>query len=440
VQRGLVAMAVVLGLAGFAPRARAQAGGAGTAPASPSATAQHVVVIADAADNETDNARLRAVVFDVARGYGLSAERPPDLVETARTSGALEGGRVSTAVAPLGSLRQAFGASVLVRISREWERGADVGLRVTVVGPRGSESEVVSAPNAEPEPALEPAVKALLEKVLGKAPASTASSGPSTGGGAASGAASSGASAGVQWLVNPASAPPAEPHDRRSIARAWAARGGVRATYEVRGMLTTVMIPHQGFSSENPVTHATESGQANTFGVGGGVGVRVGMLYLPLGDPRISSGTFAAFRLGAGIDGSVLYARPPSGYDYQVSGSTITGRDTAYADRAWLYGVASAQLGLHVGIGSYKTQTIWRGVLLGVAYSPAFLYQLDIASLSGSGKLNPAGVEADLDLASLKAQKDVTAESQIRLSAFLMPRVRSDLPWLLQLGLGAAWY
>lgn len=428
-------MLLVFGLVGVAPPAAFAQSAGGAAPPAPSVAKRQVVVVADAADDETGNARLRAVVFDVARGYGLAAARPADVVGTARTSNALQAGRVSTAVAPLGSLRRALGASVLVRISRDWERGADMGLRVTIVGPRDSESRVVSAPIAEPEPALKSAVQALLPKVLGKAPVPAPN-----GGAAASGGATSGGSARVEWLTHPATAAPAAPPDRRAIARAWAARGGVRATYEVRGMLTSVLIPHQGFSGKNPVTGATDHGQANTLGIGGGVGVRVGMLYLPLGDPRVSSGNFAAFRLGAGIDGSVLYVRQPSGYDYQGSGSTVTGRDTRYSDRAWLYGVASAQLGLHVGIGSYQTSTIWRGVVLGVAYSPALLYQLDIASLSGKGKINPAGAEVDLDLTSLKAQKGTSAESQIRLSAFLMPRIKSDLPWLLQLGLGAAWY
>lgn len=391
-------------------------------------------MIADASDTETGNARLRAVVFDVARGYGLAAERPADVVETARNSNALEAGRVSTAVAPLGTLRRALGASVLVRVSRDWERDADMGLRVTVVASRDSESKVVSAPIAEPEPALKRAVHALLERVLGKVPAAAASSPASGGGEATAGGAD------VQWVVRPKAVVAESPQDARHVARAWAERGGVRPSYEVRGMLTSLLIPHQNFSSQNPVTHAPESGRADTLGIGGGIGVRVGMLYLPLGDPRVSSSTFAAFRLGLGIDGNVLYVRPPAGYSYSVNGGAVTTRDTRYADRAWLYGVASGQLGLHIGVGTYATRTIWRGVLIGVAYSPAFLYRLDIASLSGAAELNPAGVELDLDITSLQAQRNISAEPQIRLSALLLPRVRSDLPWLLSLGLGAAWY
>ena len=98
---------------------------------------------------------------------------------------------------------------------------------------------------------------------------------------------------------------------------------------------------------------------------------------------------------------------------------------------------------MHVGIGSYRTPTLWRGVVFGVAYSPAYIVWLDIGKTDfDHGGFNYAGVEATLDFASLEIESDGGSPSEPQMRAFvlLLPRIDDKLPWLLSIGIGAAWY
>jgi hypothetical protein len=286
------------------------------------------------------------------------------------------------------------------------------------------------------------AVGAMLDELAGSAAKPAPAPAPSAPApGSSASAPPSGAEPGGPGMILPSSpAPGSNEPPPLTKEQAWAERGGIKASYEARAIVTGVMIPDRPFSSTNPVTRQKETGSANTWGIGGGIGVRIAMMYLPLPDPDESSGNFAAFRLGAGIDGSVLYVRPPTGYAYDVVGNQVVDRGLKRQDRAWLYGNIPLQLGVHFGIGSFRTEHIWRGVVLGFVYSPTWTYRLDIGSLDGEGKFNFAGFEGDIDIATLEARRGKVSQSQIRVSAYVLPRIKSDLPWLASVGIGAVWY
>ncbi len=425
-----VALAAALSIWSVPGRADAQAADAG--PAAPRARGK-AVVVCDAADTATDNSRMRAGVYDVARKRGFESEPRADVPGAARAASAMEGGRISSATAPLQALRKQLGVAVVIRVALEWDRGDQRGIRVTVVSEAGDASQVVAAPAADPRPLVAKAAGELLDQAV-----------PATAAPASAPAPAAAPEAGVKWLVQPGAHPPPEDDksvDPKEIRRRWEARGGARASYEARAMLTGVLVPGTAFSSTNPVDKTkTDRGSESTLGIGGGLGVRVALMYLPLPDPALASGTFAGIRLGVGADADMLYVREPVGFTYHSLNGKLSGQETKYANRAWMYAAFPAQLGFELGIGSYRTPTIWRGVMLGLAYSPTWFYRLDIQSLNGEGKLNYAGFEANLDLASFEATRAGNSESQIRLFAYVLPRVKSDLPWLMSLGIGAVWY
>jgi hypothetical protein len=225
-----------------------------------------------------------------------------------------------------------------------------------------------------------------------------------------------------------------------AAGKAWDARGGVRVSYEVRGLATLLYQPEVFVTDTNPVTGNLDGpDKTDQWGIGGGVGVRASIMFLSLPDPAMSSGsTWFGFRLGAGLDGSVIYTRPPDGFSY--TGANAERRQVKRDDQVWFYPTGSLQLGLHLAIGQLLSPTIWRGVVLGVAYSPAVIWSLQIGDPAFDAVFNYAGFELTLDIASLEARSEITHEPQIRLFAFVLPRVRDELPWLASLGIGAAWY
>ena len=190
------------------------------------------------------------------------------------------------------------------------------------------------------------------------------------------------------------------------------------------------------------LTGEVETGRADQLGIGGGLGFRAGMMYVSLPDPASPSGALTGFRLGVGLDGSVLYSKPPHGFTYRGDSENVTGRSVDRVDKAFFYPSASVQLGFHVGFGKYRTPSIWRGMVFGLAYSPAYVWSLEIGKTEFDARgFNYGGFEATLDVVSMEAGLDnLASEMQIRLFALVLPKVNDDLPWLISLGVGAVWY
>ena len=96
------------------------------------------MVVADAFDDETENARLRAKIYDACRTRGLSPDGKADAKAAAEQSGAMHEGRVVADAGPLDGVRKAVGASVLVRVAKDAG-----GLRVLVVTEGGAKEKLV---------------------------------------------------------------------------------------------------------------------------------------------------------------------------------------------------------------------------------------------------------------------------------------------------------
>jgi len=230
--------------------------------------------------------------------------------------------------------------------------------------------------------------------------------------------------------------------DPSTQKEAWTRRTGALVSYEVRAFVTGLLVPNVVFSDVNPATEEVETGRADQLGIGGGLGFRAGMMYVSLPNPASAGGVLTGFRVGLGLDGSVLYSKPPHGFTYRGDSENVTGRAVDRVDKAYFYPTASAQLGFHVGFGKYRTPSIWRGMVLGLAYSPAYVLSLEIGKTEFEDHgFNYGGFEATLDVVSIEAGLDnLKPEMQIRLFALVLPKVSDDLPWLVSLGVGAVWY
>lgn len=394
-------------------------------PASAPAARGQVVVVADVLPDATENAKLRAAVYETARSRGFEPNPQADVTRAAANAGAMAAGQVTTEEAGLAGLRKELGATLLVRVAPEGAGQA----RVIVVGEGGAKSRTVAATDA----AVTAAVGELLAELGAKAaappppaeeekpqaflaPAPQGRRGAQTGGD-------------EPELVGP-----------EATRARWENRGGLRVSYEVRAMATGLALPDMPYQDTNPVTAARETGKATTYGVGGGLGVRLSLMYLPLPEPAKESTTWAAFRIGTGVDGNVLYYRPPVGYAYKVRNNQLASRDTEYDDQAYLYGIIPMQLGFHVGFGKHRSDSLWRGTALGIAYSPSILYALQIGKTAGNWEFNYGGIEASIDVVSIEANASGASESQIRLAVLFLPRVNDELPWLVSAGIGVVWY
>ncbi len=278
-----------------------------------------------------------------------------------------------------------------------------------------------------PEPAPAPAPEAPVSAAVEEAPGASSPQRVQSGG----------------YILSRRPATEDDELDPKSQREAWKRRTGVRPSYEVRVQATGLLVPNVAFSDTNPSSGEIESGNADQFGIGGGLGVRAGMMYVSLSDSSVRSATLTGFRLGVGLDGNVLYTKPPSGFTYRGEGDTPTSRAVDREDKALFIPAASLALGFHVGFGEYRTPSIWRGVVFGVAYAPAYEWALEIGKTDFDGLgFNYGGVELTLDVTSIEtgSLEMPRSEMQIRLFAWLLPRVDDDLPWLTSLGVGAVWY
>src|SRR5258706_1442338 len=199
-----------------------------------------MVVVADPFDDETENAKLRARVYEAGRAQGYSADAKLDVRDKAIDAGAMKEGRVTTDESALQSLRKAVGANVLVRIARDAH-----GVRVMVVRDGGVSDDVVRSADTVPD--------SVVRLLSGKKSASA--------GGAGTG---EGIEAGY-ITRKPGGAPDRDLSDPKVLAKAWEARGGLRPTYGARVLLIGLLIPKTPFADQNPVTGATEVGDARTF-------------------------------------------------------------------------------------------------------------------------------------------------------------------------------
>jgi hypothetical protein len=399
------------------------AGTAGTADgaseAEPAPSGPKLVIVADLADTATRNSELRAALYEVARAHGYEPAGKLDVEAVASHESLMKAGSITVDGEELRSLRTALKVAVLVRVSRDSTEGAKITARVTVVTKAGVHSRiVVTAPAAATEP-LTAALDDLLPHVE-----------PDDGGKSSLvPKRAKGATAGSLVLGDQ------KPETAASTREAWEKRGGLRPLYGATALITATQIRQMPFVSTGPGGRGTVPGSADATGIGGGVGVRVGMTYLPIPDPNLSTGGFVAFRFGVGLDMNVLYLHAPTHFAYSGANRTV-----AYEGRALWVANVPFELGFAIAAGRFSGTTSWRGALIGVAYAPALQFSMNLKDTTGEFRFNPAGAQGTVDIVKLDTSQAEGSEMQIRLTLWGLAPLDTAHPGMVSAGLGAIWY
>jgi hypothetical protein len=234
---------------------------------------------------------------------------------------------------------------------------------------------------------------------------------------------------------------------------AWRARRRQSLTYEVRANFTALSFPKREYAVTGDCATGTGTAPMSNYGqtsdgrgiaFGGGLGFRTSYMFLPPPFPHERSSLWWAFRASAGVDIDVLRARLPGGVP-PVQGELCAqaqnrSHDVQYEDHTTLLWRAPLSMGAHLGIGSFRTGTTWRGVVLGLAYSPSLVI------------VKPFGADSQLSLSYLAAELsvDVTTLStalpkppydpHVRVVIGLLAPGRDVAPLITTVSIGATWY
>ena len=362
-------------------------------PAPAPAGNPELVVVADLGGaGSTTSAELRAALYAVARGHGYVPAGKLDVVGAASRESLVVSGSVTDDPVKLEHLRFVLKVPALVRVSRVTDREGGT-VRITVVTEEAYQTRILADDSNE---SIAHALDVLLP---------------------------------ARRVVPVASGDAVDPE----LKEQFRARTGFRATYGALAFATITSLRHYGFDSANAAGTGTVHGTANAFGVGGGVGLRAGVIYLPPLTPN-PSGSFFAARFDVGLDTDFLYLRAPSKFSYDGSS-----RNLVYGNRALFIGSIPFTLGGALAVGQFG-EASWHGVLLGVGYAPELEYAMDLARSSGDFRFNPAGAELSVDVTRLDASRGNESAAQIRIALWGVAPIDTAHPGRLSLGLGAVWY
>lgn len=396
--------------------ALAQAPGPPAAAEAPSGPT--LVISADLSPNATSNSQLRASLYEFVRRHGYSAAGKLDVDGVAASRSLMTAGSVTTDPAQLTELRLALDVAVLVRISKDSEDGGAIQARVAVVTRKGVHTEVVKIAGGGDTHPIEAALDRMLPAVLPPAPPPEQK--PKL-------------PPGTVGAIAPADV---KPDDTLPARDAWEKRGGLRPAYGATVLVSGTQLRNVSYSGVNPGPPSRrEFGQEDATGVGGGIGVRVGAMYLPIPEPNLSTGNFVAFRFGIGVDTNFFFLHRPTAFDY--SGGA---RTTNWENRALWVSNGIGELGFAFAAGHFHSTSSWRGVLLGVAWAPALQFSMDMNGTSGEFRSNLAGLEANVDITKLDTAPDTDPDMQLRVFLWGLAPLDDDHPGMLSLGLGAIWY
>jgi hypothetical protein len=362
-----------------------------------------LVIIADPARTETENAHLRATLNAVARDHGFDPTKQVDVNAVATRESLMSAGTVTADPDVLERLRGALGVAALVRVSEVHDREGGT-VRITVVAAGRTQTRLLPS---YADDVVAHAMDVLLPRQNGTPPAPRSS---------------------LQLDEN-------TPADEPSTAQLWAARTGFRPAYGAMAFASVTALRHFAFSAAGPNGTGTLNGTATAIGVGGGIGARIGAVYLPTLTPSKESPPFFSFRTGIGLDTDFLYLRVPKTYAY--SGAT---KSVVYGNRALWVASLPIQVGGAVAIGRFTGDTHWSGALLGLAYAPQVEFAMDLRGSSGNFRFNPAGAELSVDVTALDASRGNESSPQIRIAVWGVAPLDDAHPGLLSLGLGAIWY
>jgi hypothetical protein len=159
--------------------------------------------------------------------------------------------------------------------------------------------------------------------------------------------------------------------------------------------------------------------------------------------PSDSSSSWWAVRATSGLDLGLLYGNLPIGVpavvgdlctDFQKQSHTVNRSDASI-----LLFQIPLELGVHVGLGSFRDRATWRGFVLGAAWVPTLTY-LKPSTGDGQGNLSLAGLELSLDLTTLDTKEERRPRQHYRFAAVVLPATQEGAPFVATMSFGAVWY
>lgn len=227
--------------------------------------------------------------------------------------------------------------------------------------------------------------------------------------------------------------------DAEAKRRAWKARGGGLVSYEVKALITGILMPEQNLPCTSPSGRFNPAGGVGRGGGGGGgAGGRVGFMYLAPPDPE-GSNTWYAFKVSSGVDFSYFAFSQPTIWRSSSERDCLSG-SAEYINTSLLSLNVPFPVGVHFGLGGFGSAERWRGLVLGLSYAPSITYTKPSEG-DGTSTFNPAGFDISFDITSLEATLDsMAAAAHFRINVFILPPVTKDTPLFGTLGLGAVWY
>jgi hypothetical protein len=246
----------------------------------------------------------------------------------------------------------------------------------------------------------------------------------------------------VDLAPQPAPAPSEHVEPARPIRKAGFALG-----YEVRAELVGAWTPLADYpltgTCTSPGVGATtvdkygQSGSARESGVGGGLGARVSAAYLSPPEPSVRAWWWSV-EATSGLHVAALRVRAPTGIP-AVSGDTCSkvqnsDHEVAFDTRAATLVSVPLALGPRVGLGGFRDDATWRGVAVGLAWSPALVF------LDGRSSVLPLGVELAVDVTTLRARPPTILPKDAHVRLSVGARAPAGGAASVTFGLGIVWY
>lgn len=222
--------------------------------------------------------------------------------------------------------------------------------------------------------------------------------------------------------------------------------------YELRGGALVMIHPTETFATEGLCATGTGVTPASMYGgapsgrawaAGGAIGGRAAYVYA--WRPQLGGQTtFWGARAATGLDLGELYLRAPRGpasFTGELCGRVAAKTaEVSYESRALFFVGVPLTLGGQVGFGGFHDTSVWRGVVLGLAWAPSYVY-VKPSSEGGAGGFRLRGIEATADFTTFDARgTDRGPVPHLRLAATLLAPSGDGEPFVALLGVGAAWY
>lgn len=194
----------------------------------------------------------------------------------------------------------------------------------------------------------------------------------------------------------------------------WRRRRGSRFVLDLHGQGSWNHKAYKGTSSNNDVSAG---------GGGGGGGIYGGWLFGGAPRPSSGNGRWSGFEVGSGVDVSSVWF-----YNTQ---SIQPGVKEVLMQMIFPFVV-----GGRFGFGSFKSDTNWSGVALGVAWSPQYAWYSNDAAHADSGGFSPLGAELSVDVVSMHADANGKGVRFFYRQTYGL----GSIPHTGTLGIGPVWY